>query len=718
MKQTPLVSVIVPVYNVEAYIRKCLDSVVAQSYENLEIILVDDGSPDRCGVICDEYAAKDGRIKVIHQTNRGVAAARNTGLRAATGEWIAWVDSDDWVSAGFIMYLISNALKTDADIVICGRYEEYVDRKRFISPGLRIMDSEEAIIELMRDDEIRNYLWDKLWRAELFHGLAFPNYLIYEDVALCWRMFDRATYILCCPDGYYHYNVRDTGLLEGGSRNSAFVMSQIRQELFEELSPKHPRLQKQIESDCLCMCINAWSSYYRCAPHERKVLRSQLSKISAFIRQHPPSHAFLSRCGMAERLVLRLAAYDATWSLALAGCVNKFYYLKNGSDINKWSDKTMPTEIKVKMNNRILNPAFPDCPEAIVFSANDYYCPYLSVMLYSVLDHASPSRKYDIVILHRDISPANQNQLRSMGAGRDNISIRFLNVAALIENYSLYTGGKQEFTVNTYLRFLIPDVLALSYHKALYLDSDMLALTDVGELLNTNLEGFLLASSRDMDGLASYYDPMDNARKRYRDKVLKLTRPDDYFIAGMLVLNLDAFRAEYPSHKLLEIAASRDWLQHDQDVLNLICDGGRAKLLDAAWDVMMPYKPEVLPPTYRAELEESLKVPKILHFGGNEKPWRNTESPWMDQFWDTAIKTPYYKEMVYRILDSRSDQLQYDLDCVHASVSYRLGRAVTWVPRKVLGGIQCYRDNGAGYTVRRALYHVGLWRDEEAPKEL
>ena len=94
----PKISVVVPVYKVEPYLRKCLDSIVNQTYRNLEIILVDDGSPDNCGAICDEYAAGDSRIRVIHQENGGVSSARNAGLSAVTGEWVGWVDSDDWLS--------------------------------------------------------------------------------------------------------------------------------------------------------------------------------------------------------------------------------------------------------------------------------------------------------------------------------------------------------------------------------------------------------------------------------------------------------------------------------------------------------------------------------------------------------------------------------------------------------------------------------------------
>ena len=105
MKTFPFISIIIPVYRVEKYLRACVDSVLAQTYKNLEIILVDDGSPDNCGQICEEYAAKDGRVRVIHQTNQGVAAARNSGLEIATGEYIGFVDSDDYIDSDMYEYL-------------------------------------------------------------------------------------------------------------------------------------------------------------------------------------------------------------------------------------------------------------------------------------------------------------------------------------------------------------------------------------------------------------------------------------------------------------------------------------------------------------------------------------------------------------------------------------------------------------------------------------
>ena len=339
-KRQPLVSIIVPVWNVEPYIRQCLDSIVSQSYQNLEIICVDDGSPDHCPEICDEYAARDSRIKVIHKENGGVAQARNTALRVVSGEWIAWIDSDDWVSAQFIQYMLNNALQYDADIVICGRYEEYTDRRNVFSPEFRIMNSEQAIKELLQDDEIRNYLCDKLWRANLFHGLAFSeNYRVLEDVALVYRLFLQAGQIVCCPEAHYHYRIHDKGLTHNNTLINELQVFQIRKERREAVSAVYPRLKEALQYDCLCSAISVWRSYYKSDRQQRREKRTTFSEVSAYVRQNRPGERFLNSCGKAERLVIQLSRYDTWWSLVLADFFNRLYRLKNGGDICRWTFK-------------------------------------------------------------------------------------------------------------------------------------------------------------------------------------------------------------------------------------------------------------------------------------------------------------------------------------------------------------------------------------------
>ena len=186
MNSKPLVSIIIPVYNVEKYLDKCLDSVVNQTYTNLEIILVDDGSPDRCPAICDEWKSRDSRIKVIHQPNGGLSRARNAGLKIATGEFIGFVDSDDWIEPDMYETLLSTMLETGADIVVCNFYCEEVNSDAFIqkpkSPVIERYTAEEALKLLISEKTfIHPVVWNKLFRKHLLTNLLFPEDKIYED---------------------------------------------------------------------------------------------------------------------------------------------------------------------------------------------------------------------------------------------------------------------------------------------------------------------------------------------------------------------------------------------------------------------------------------------------------------------------------------------------------------------------------------------------------
>ena len=167
-----MISVIVPVYNVEPYLRKCLDSIVNQTYRDLEILVIDDGSTDWCGKICDEYAGKDGRIRVFHTENRGLSCARNLGLDNARGEWIGFVDSDDWIETDMYEVLLKRAEETEADIVECGVLEEHPNRT-----GKRqeyLVTGTEAVIMLIHR-ELSNAVWNKLWKKSCFDKIRFPE---------------------------------------------------------------------------------------------------------------------------------------------------------------------------------------------------------------------------------------------------------------------------------------------------------------------------------------------------------------------------------------------------------------------------------------------------------------------------------------------------------------------------------------------------------------
>lgn len=209
------VSIVIPVYKVEAYIHTCVESVLAQTYSNLEIILVNDGSPDRCGQICDEYASNDKRITVIHKKNGGLSDARNAGTLYASGDFIIYLDSDDWLAEGCIKTLVLNQIRYNADIVQCNFYYAYEDYLlediRGFSKGEmeRVLKPVEALELLIGNVTIKNFAWGKLIRAELAKRHSFPKGKLYEDTYWTHHVIGAASQYVLLKSPLLYYRQRE-----------------------------------------------------------------------------------------------------------------------------------------------------------------------------------------------------------------------------------------------------------------------------------------------------------------------------------------------------------------------------------------------------------------------------------------------------------------------------------------------------------------------------
>ena len=206
----PLVSIIIPVYQVEKYLEKCIASVVNQTYQNLEIILIDDGSPDNCPAICDVWKARDQRITVIHQQNGGLSVARNEGLKIATGEFIGFVDSDDWIEPEMYELLLTALLEADADIAVCNCQVEnergVVAQINSRDPERKIYSSEEALKRLLKvQGFIYNYVWNKLYRKTVISNIMFPEGKLYEDGPWTAQVIGNSRTVVCIDCSLYHY---------------------------------------------------------------------------------------------------------------------------------------------------------------------------------------------------------------------------------------------------------------------------------------------------------------------------------------------------------------------------------------------------------------------------------------------------------------------------------------------------------------------------------
>ena len=202
-----MISVIVPVYKVEPYIHQCVDSILKQTYKDLEIILIDDGSPDRCGDICDEYERKDKRVRVFHTENRGLSAARNLGLREATGEYIGFVDSDDWIEPEMYEVLLRRLEETGADVSVCGMWYEYADKSIKLACSEAVYDPCQAIRALILG-EITNHVMNKLWTRKTALILQFPEGRVYEDIFTVYKMFLWSERIVTVSRVMYRYKQR------------------------------------------------------------------------------------------------------------------------------------------------------------------------------------------------------------------------------------------------------------------------------------------------------------------------------------------------------------------------------------------------------------------------------------------------------------------------------------------------------------------------------
>lgn len=204
-----LISIIVPVYNMEKYLDRCMTSILNQTYENLEIILVDDGSTDNSPKLCDDYATKDSRIKVIHKENGGLSDARNAGLGIATGEYIGYVDSDDWIELDMYERMYKACADNNAELAICRYFREYDDKT--VNDGtskIEILDRDEILRIYITDKDgymIYNSVWSKLFKRELVEGVLFPRGKNSEDIMYTTTAFcklKKAVYIDTC---LYHY---------------------------------------------------------------------------------------------------------------------------------------------------------------------------------------------------------------------------------------------------------------------------------------------------------------------------------------------------------------------------------------------------------------------------------------------------------------------------------------------------------------------------------
>ena len=248
----PLISVIVPVYNVEEYLPICLDSLQKQTYENLEIILVDDGSTDSSSEIVDECARIDKRVKVFHTKNGGLSAARNFGLKKATGEYVMFVDSDDFLKKDAAQYLYELIEKSGAKISVASHIEKRGEKLRDFNDGkvkTAEMTVEKALYNMLNERGFMVSAWGKLYSKDLFKGIEYPVGKLHEDVGTTYKLFlaaydkDKNTKISYGSKPVYIYNIRSSSITNAGFNEKKVELISQTDEMCDEIDSVFPDLK-------------------------------------------------------------------------------------------------------------------------------------------------------------------------------------------------------------------------------------------------------------------------------------------------------------------------------------------------------------------------------------------------------------------------------------------------------------------------------------------
>lgn len=288
MNNSGLVSIIVPVYGVESYLPECIDSLLAQTYENLEILLVDDGSPDHCPAICDDYAARDKRIRVIHKENGGAASARNVGLDMAQGDFVSLIDSDDWISPYFIEHLLKMISDTGSDISVCSFYYVFQNKKEenpVIYPHMEIM-SQESYLRRFLSDWTCGMATTKLFKVQIIENVRYEEGHKIDDEFFTYQAVMNSSQVVLADEPLYMYRVRASSVMqEFGTNSEHFLLDKIEytQQRYHKVAEAFPSLRSAFFDDLADSFTRYWLSCRNMPAAERRIRQWARTNLRAIL---------------------------------------------------------------------------------------------------------------------------------------------------------------------------------------------------------------------------------------------------------------------------------------------------------------------------------------------------------------------------------------------------------------------------------------------------
>ena len=333
-QKNPLISVIIPVYKVEKYLDQCVESIVDQTYRNLEIILVDDGSPDRCPEMCDAWAKKDSRIKVVHKANGGLGDARNAGVAMATGDYFGFIDSDDWCEPDMFQELLESCVQFDAPVAVCNALIDWengwAQERTSFSDGRAFWEKSE-ILRNFFNGHLTAWACNKLYRRDLISFLRYPKQP-YEDIPVARNLFTRVEKVAFSGKDSYHYRQRQGSIVNDGVSASQFV-------LIEELK-KNVEVAKDFSFERIAVARLAISSFNLLAKIDKEkgcLLKDEIPQLLKCIRAYKFNLFKDRRVRKKDRLFLYCIASGIPYKIVffVRRFFHKLYWALNMKGVGK-----------------------------------------------------------------------------------------------------------------------------------------------------------------------------------------------------------------------------------------------------------------------------------------------------------------------------------------------------------------------------------------------
>ncbi len=285
MKENPLISVVIPVYNVKKYLNKCVDSVISQTYSNIEIILVDDGSNDGCAEICDNYKMLDNRIIVIHKENGGLSDARNVGIDICKGKYITFIDSDDYVECNYIEYLYIIISENNADLSIC-EYKYISENNKVLNKFnndecIKILKKKEALMELCNEVFFSNSAWAKLYLTEHFKDIRYPVGRLFEDIPTTYKLFAKCNTIVFGGKPLYNYLYRNNAISKKEFTINRLDSIEFVEEMTTYISQEYPEYKDICKKRNFIEYVYVYKSLCSSPNYDQKISKMLYEKMTA-----------------------------------------------------------------------------------------------------------------------------------------------------------------------------------------------------------------------------------------------------------------------------------------------------------------------------------------------------------------------------------------------------------------------------------------------------